>query len=45
MNRPLIPESEDFLYWDPERVAWYPELPEDAGSHNGTGAESEGDVK
>lgn len=27
MNAPLIPESEDFLYWDPEAIGRYPEPP------------------
>ncbi len=29
MTRLLIPESEDFLYWDPETIDRYPEPPED----------------
>ncbi len=36
MNRLLTPESEDFLYWDPEAIDRYPEPAEDRQ------AESEG---
>lgn len=25
MNRILIPQSEDFLYWDPEEICRYPQ--------------------
>lgn len=27
MTPSLAPESEDFLYWDPETIAWYPDRP------------------
>lgn len=39
MSTLLIPESEDFLYWDPETIAWYPNPPEsmDGGEEEETG--------
>jgi len=27
MSRILVPQSEDFLYWDPEEICRYPQPP------------------
>lgn len=39
MSTILIPLSEDFFYWDPETIAWYPHTAPGADADEEEGAE------